>query len=174
MQQIIVYHGGITPQGVRNFEIACTLAIREGASEITVCLCSGGGDVNAGLGAYNFLRMLPIKVNTHCFGIIGSIAVTMFLAGETRTSAEAAMFSLHAASFVEGPLKGQVSPNTRGISLPFVTQLGWSTDLVDHYFATAEEKIFDVKKAIDIGIVRKIVDMKFPVGVKVVNVNPAG
>lgn len=42
----------------------CLDHLEKGVKSLSVCISSLGGDVNAGLGLYNFLRMLPIEVHT--------------------------------------------------------------------------------------------------------------
>jgi len=56
---------------------------------------STGGDVNAGIVLYNFLRALPVKVVMHNTGAIDSIATVVFLAGEERYAAKHSSFLLH-------------------------------------------------------------------------------
>lgn len=56
MSHYIFYHGSITPQGMRNLETLVSKVAGKIDQEIVVCLCSGGGDVNAGIGAYNFFE----------------------------------------------------------------------------------------------------------------------
>ena len=89
MNHFIYYHGPINIQGVRNLETLLTKVASHDAPDITLCICSGGGDVCAGIGAYNFIKMLPVPITTYAFGICGSIAATIFLAGQSRLSASA-------------------------------------------------------------------------------------
>ncbi|MBN9530575.1 MAG: ATP-dependent Clp protease proteolytic subunit [Alphaproteobacteria bacterium] len=156
MRKFIVYHGAVTPQGIRNLEVLCVSCMSNGAREITLLLCSEGGDVNAGLGAYNFLKILPIRINTHCFGIVGSIAATMFLAGERRTMSKAGVFSLHAASFSDGPLKGSIAPTTEVISIPFRIELDWNDEHINRYFGQKTDTFVQPDEAIKLKIVHEI------------------
>lgn len=162
MEQHLVYHGGITGQGVRNVETLLVSAMREGAERVVLHICSSGGDVNAGVGLYNFIRALPLPVDTHAFGQCASIAATIFLAGEQRTTVATSAFSLHAATFVEGPLKGQISPNTTLIFLPFKDRIGWDDELVVRYFTDAEEKQILPHQALELRIATGVRDLSFP------------
>jgi ATP-dependent protease ClpP protease subunit len=131
MARYIFYHGVVSGQGIRNLETLLLAAANDRIEEVTVCICiciyicSAGGEVDAGLGFYNFAGMLPIKVDTHCFGICGSIATTMYIAGHKRTTAKTSRFSLHASTYTNGPRKGEIAENTALMSEPFRTQLGW-------------------------------------------------
>jgi ATP-dependent protease ClpP protease subunit len=171
MATFLIYHGPVCAVGARNVETLCMAKTSVGASRLTLCLCSGGGDVIAGIGLFNFLKMLPITVNTHCFGICGSIAATIFLAGERRTTAPASMFSLHAATYSDGARKGQISENTKLIADPFETILGWQKDRLDACFGSAEETFLPPAKAKELGIVHEIEQHSFAACDDVVNVS---
>jgi hypothetical protein len=59
----LFFHGDVSAQAVRNVESLVLAAIGEGAKELTICIASNGGDVTAGIGLYNFLRMMPIAID---------------------------------------------------------------------------------------------------------------
>lgn len=160
--RFLIYQGPINAAGVRNAEILATEALREGVKRVVLFLCSGGGDVTSGIGLYNFLRALPLNVDTHGFGIIGSIAATIFLAGQRRTVTRTSMFTLHAASYVEGPKAGQVAENTALISLPFKEQLGWSSDELFAHFGSANETYLTAVEAVQLGIATELAELTLP------------
>lgn len=122
----LFYHGEVNEAGVRNLEALLAVALNESESEVTLCLASNGGNVNAGIGLYNFIEMLPLAVHTHAAGICDSIAATIMLAGTKRTAAPVSAFTIHAATYSEGPKKGEAAPNTDLISAPFRDKLNWS------------------------------------------------
>lgn len=130
----IHYHGQITHQGMRNLEILLLTAKEEGNNDVTICICSKGGDVSAGIGLYNYIQMLPITVHIHCTGLCESIAATILLAGVSRSSVPVASFMTHAAVFSDGPMKGQISNDTHLISQPFKDKLNWSNEDVEKRF----------------------------------------
>lgn len=162
MEQHLIYHGAFNPQGVRNVETLMLAAMRDGASRIVLHICSGGGDVTSGIGLYNFIRALPIPVDTHAFGACGSIAATIFLAGDNRSTVATSAFSLHAATYIEGPLKGQVSSNTTLIALPFKERLEWDDDLIQRYFGDAADKQILPDEAVALRIANSVQDLPLP------------
>jgi ATP-dependent protease ClpP protease subunit len=171
MKTYIYYHGAVNIQGIRNLETLLTdEACKEDPSEITLCLCSGGGDVCAGIGAYNFIRMLPVQISIHNFGICGSIAATMFLAGGRRTAASSSIFTLHAASYVNGPRAGQVSEDTQLICHPFSTVLGWEPNRIEEYFGSPLEQYISAQNAIGMSLVEEISDFRIAPHDKVIHV----
>jgi ATP-dependent protease ClpP protease subunit len=171
MRTFLIYHGQICAVGVRNVETLCIIKTSAGTADLTLCLCSDGGDVTAGIGLFNFLKMLPIAVNTHCFGICGSIAATILLAGKKRTTAPISRFTLHAATYSEGTRKGQISDSTSLIAKPFKTILGWQKDQLDRYFGSAEETFLSPAEAKDLGIVHAIEQHSFAAGDDITNVS---
>jgi len=88
----------VNTQSVRHLMDACMGAIsnRENpATELMIFISSRGGDTVSGFTAYNFLKSLPVKVNTHNLSNVESIANVMFMAGEERTTNKLSRFLLH-------------------------------------------------------------------------------
>lgn len=132
------YLGGVTEAGVRNVHTLIIEAHRAGEKDVTLCLASNGGSVNAGIAFYNFAKMAPLAVNTHAAGLCDSIAATMFLAGVKRTAAPLSRFVLHRATFSDGPNKGKRSPDTDLIAAPFKDVLGWSEADISSRFGVGD------------------------------------
>lgn len=63
--------------------------------EIYILMSTPGGNVNAGIVLYNFLRSLPVKIITHNMGQVDSIGNVIFLAGDERYMAPATSFLFH-------------------------------------------------------------------------------
>lgn len=160
MAHFIFYHGPVSYEGARNLEILLTQAVTHENPDITLCICSGGGNVGAGIGIYNFIKMQPVPITTYAFGICGSIAATMFLAGSRRLAAPASQFSLHAASYTEGPRQGEISEETNLISRPFSETLHWPSERVDQYFGAAIEQYLTPESAQEFGMVTEIADVR--------------
>ena len=100
--------------------------------------------------------MVPIKVNTHCFGICGSIAVNVYLAGKVRSSDPLSRFTLHASSYSSEAKEGQPADNNVLLSQPFETYLEWDQERLRNYFGSTEEKAFNPQYAVTLGIVHEI------------------
>ncbi len=151
----IFYHGKVSQIGAKNTEVLINSAYVQGEKEITICLSSEGGDVNSGIGLYNFIQMFPININTHASGICASIAVTIFMAGKKRTAQPLSIFSLHQASFSEGPQSGQRAPNTDLISLPFKTVANWTDEAIKERFGPSDFR-FTPEEGVDYRVVTEI------------------
>lgn len=69
-----------------------------GMKTLNLLLSTPGGSVHDGISLYNFLKGLPITVNTYNFGSVDSIGVVIFCAGNNRFSVPHARFLLHPVS----------------------------------------------------------------------------
>jgi len=70
----------------------------EGVERFIFLMSSPGGNVFAGLSAYNFLKGIPVEVITHNYGSVDSIAAILFCAGSKRFCVPHARFNLHGAT----------------------------------------------------------------------------
>ena len=69
--------------------------IDEGVSAINLLISSPGGNVYAGMMAYNFLKGSPVEVITHNINTFDSIAAVIYAAGNRRLSVPHGRFLLH-------------------------------------------------------------------------------
>jgi ATP-dependent protease ClpP protease subunit len=58
-------------------------------------LASSGGEIEAGINLYAYLRALPIKVETIGFGEVDAAAVLIYLGGKHRLAVEGCQFFFH-------------------------------------------------------------------------------
>jgi ATP-dependent protease ClpP protease subunit len=170
----LIYQGRVSSLGAYQVQTACTELIKHDIERLHFMICSGGGDVASGIGIFNFLKSIPIEVHTINFGICGSIAATIFLAGSRRVSVPASMFSMHAATFIEGPRKGQISENTVAISSPFKTEIGWDDEKIIRFFGTAVETFVAPEAAVELRIAHVVEPFVITKEAITIGVNPEG
>lgn len=72
--------------------------VSQGFQRIVLLISSPGGTVFHGLSMFNYLSGIPLEVETHNFGSVDSIGVTIFSAGKRRYSVPDARFMLHPVS----------------------------------------------------------------------------
>ena len=149
----ILFTGGVTPELAAQFHAVCAEVARAKVTQLSVYIASRGGDVTSGLAMYNALKLLPCKVRTVNLGQCGSIAATLYMAGAVRQAMPDSSFFLHAACYIEGPLKGMVSPTTNLILAPFRDTLCWDRERLDCYFTSPDEKYLTTAEAAAIGMV---------------------
>ena len=68
---------------------------RQKPDAIYCLFASSGGQVDAGITLYNFLRSLPVEIIMHNTGSIDSIANVIFLSADTRYASKHSSFLFH-------------------------------------------------------------------------------
>ncbi len=70
-----------------------------GATKLNLYISSPGGDIVSGFRLFDFLKSIPMEVNTIGFGLVASSAVTIFLAGVKRKCTRSSTFFLHEGNY---------------------------------------------------------------------------
>jgi ATP-dependent protease ClpP protease subunit len=110
----IYYQGDISTQSVNTIIGVVTQILANEKPDIIYFLFSShGGEVDAGVTLYNFLKSLSPTIIMHNIGTIDSIANVVFVAAEERYAAPHAVFLFHGVSM-------QFSG---GLSLPQMNEL---------------------------------------------------
>jgi ATP-dependent Clp protease, protease subunit len=78
--------------------------IKAGTKDVTILISSPGGDVTAGLLAYNYLHGMAGRINitTYNLGVVDSAANMIFCAGKYRYALPGSRFLLHSAFVTVG------------------------------------------------------------------------
>ena len=94
------YYDQVTESKTKAFMAACAQIIDQMKPDrIYFLFASSGGQVDAGIALYNFLRALPVKLAFHNIGAVDSIANVVFSAGEERFATAHATFLLHGVTW---------------------------------------------------------------------------
>ncbi len=72
--------------------------IAKDKKKIILLISTTGGSVFHGISLYNYLKGIPIEIETHNFGSVDSIGNIIFLAGTKRFSVPDARFLMHPVS----------------------------------------------------------------------------
>jgi len=94
----IKYYAPVTANTAIQLQQIVEQMLRQGLTSLHLLLSTPGGSVHDGISIYNFLKGLPIEVNTYNFGSVDSIGVVIFCAGKNRYSVPHARFLLHPVS----------------------------------------------------------------------------
>ena len=94
----IKFYAPVTANTAIQLQQTVEQLLRQGLSSLHLLLSTPGGSVHDGISIYNFLKGLPIEVNTYNFGSVDSIGVVIFCAGKNRYSVPHARFLLHPIS----------------------------------------------------------------------------
>lgn len=152
--------------------------VNQGATEINLMLSTPGGEVASGLAIYNFIRSLPITINTHNIGNVDSIGNAIFLAGKTRKACQHSTFMFHGVGFqapnvvfeekfLRERLDGILADQKRIGDI--ILQMTKITDRkVRELFREARTK--DANYALKCGIISEISDVSIPSGMPIITV----
>lgn len=152
----IMFTGSVNTGLAMQLQLVTTALVQAGTERLTIYLSSRGGDITAGMAIHNTLKMLDCHLRLVNVGQCGSIAATVFLAGDERIAMPASNFFLHAAYYVEGEKSGQISPNTPLIIAPYRHLPGWDQERLDRYFASTTETYLNAAEALELGIATAI------------------
>ena len=70
-------------------------AIDGGATRILLNISSNGGETVTAISMYNYLKSLPVQIDTCNIGNVASAAVLLYLAGKVRYCKENSKFLIH-------------------------------------------------------------------------------
>ena len=117
----IRFFAGIDPNTAKALMTMVEQKLKEGATRFVLLISSAGGNVYAGISAYNFMKGIPAQIETHNFGMASSVALVLYCAGDKRLSAPHATFLLHGvqANFPQGAglEEDQLTERLKGLQL---------------------------------------------------------
>lgn len=127
--RVITFNGPISAPASTNLRAVLCQLVNQGAQEITILFSSGGGSVDDGIALYTYIQSIPAKVTMHAIGIIGSIAIPVFLAAENRIASSNSRFFFHDFTWT---FPTQLAPRTviAEASIQLKNALEWTEDVL--------------------------------------------
>lgn len=141
--------------------------------EFTVLINSAGGQVVAGIDAYNMIRALPFKITMHNIGQVNSVANIIFLAANIRKATSISTFLFHSVGqdirekvrFEERRARELLESLRRdNHSLASIVAARSKLKVNEVTDLFREQHVKDSKWALDNGFIQKIEDPKIPKG----------
>ncbi|HRY31916.1 MAG TPA: ATP-dependent Clp protease proteolytic subunit [Bacteroidales bacterium] len=103
-ESFIRFFAPVLPNTADLFFRAIDNKVKEKVEKLNILISSPGGSVFHGLSLYNYLKGLPIEINTFNFGSVDSIGVIIFCAGKKRCTVPHSRFLIHGVKFnINGP-----------------------------------------------------------------------
>ncbi len=99
MERAIRFLAPVNNQTADQLFNAIDQLLAQGTTKIRLLLSTPGGSVFHGLSIHNYLRGLPIEVDTYNFGSVDSIGVVIFSSGTKRFTVPHSRFLLHGVKF---------------------------------------------------------------------------
>ena len=156
--------------------------IAKGKKKIVLLISTPGGTVFHGISIYNYLKGIPITVETHNFGSIDSIGNILYVAGEKRYSVPDARFLLHAVTsqFAQNSAleEKQLEERLKGLQIDVENmakiigkETSKSTDEI--LKAMSDRTTLTPDEAKKYGLVHEIKSELFPKGAELITINQA-
>ena len=95
MQTYIRFTASVNTQTAHQLQKLLENANHNKSELVHLIISSPGGSINEGIMLYNYIKALPITVNTYNIGQVDSIATALFCAGQRRYSTNFSRFQLH-------------------------------------------------------------------------------
>ena len=108
MERAIRFLATITDRTADQLFSAIDSLLAQGTSKIRLLLSTPGGSVFHGLSIHNYLKGLPVEVDTYNFGSVDSIGVVIYLAGSRRYTVPHSRFLIHGVKYTFN-FNGQLS-----------------------------------------------------------------
>ncbi len=106
MEAAIRFLSPVTSQTANLLFRAVDILVNKNCKKLHLLISSPGGSVFHGLSLYNYLKGIPIEVDTYNFGSVDSIGVVIYCAGLKRYTVPHSRFLIHG---VKMNINGQLS-----------------------------------------------------------------
>ena len=170
--------GDIDDQLVQRVFVNMATAINGGVKIANIIIQSNGGFVGSGISLYNYLKGVPITINTYNTGSISSIAVPVFLAGETRKACTTATFMIHKTHMSPGA--GTTGAQLHAIANSLLLDDSRSESILREHLSLPENKwaehasgaplTVSASEAKEWGFIDEIEDFVLPPGTQIYNI----
>lgn len=163
--------------------IIANIIAQEKPTTLYFLFSSQGGEVDAGIALYNFLKALPLKIIMHNIGSIDSIANVIFVAGDKRYANPHSTFLFHgvqqpinSATLLSLPqlneIRDRINKNHTTIAGIVCENSRMEEDEIKRLFSEGETK--DVTFALEKGIINEVKPAQIPGNALFISINING
>jgi ATP-dependent Clp protease protease subunit len=165
-QAIINFVGKVTLKKTNDLTSYIHKQMLSGVKDFVININSAGGDSDAGVSAYEYLKQLPISITTYNVGHVQSSAALIYCSGSKRYSLPHSFFMLHGSSttypesmsFIEIEALSKLSKIHRQSFIDIIsTCTNISLSQLEKYFSSADLQYFTAIEAKEIGLVNEAV-----------------
>jgi Clp protease len=174
----VVFYGHLNERSSHNLRMHLSNLVRQDTRRVTLLFASGGGTTDDAMALFTHLRSLPYELTTHAVGLVGGMAIPVFLAVDRahRIASKNASFLFHGYPSrrvqPNGPVAGEMReapPPVPGDALEWTKKvLRTDTYLTDADFERLklfdQSVLMDAGKATCAGIVSGICEPAIPDG----------
>jgi ATP-dependent Clp protease protease subunit len=171
----LTFFGGVHQAATVPLRIALCELANEGAEEVTILFASAGGSIDDGIALFTFLRSLPFKLTFHAVGLVGSMAVPLFLATPHRVASSNARFLFHEFHWTDPQAQRVTQSTIVERTLILDSAVNWTKDVLKSTTSFTDEQmkdmnmfqdpiLLDAQQALEHGIVQSVSEPKIPAG----------
>jgi ATP-dependent Clp protease, protease subunit len=169
-QAVINFVGKVTLKKTNELTSYIHKQMLEGIKDFIININSSGGDSDAGISAYEYLKQLPVSITTYNTGNVQSSATLIYCSGSKRYSLPNAFFMLHGSStkYAEGMSFKEITSLSKlgKIHLNAFVEIfkscsSVSTTQLEDYFSSADPLYFTTTEAQEMGLVQEITMPQF-------------
>lgn len=164
-QAVINFAGKVTLKKTNDLTSYIHKQMQEGVKDFILNINSSGGDSDAGISAYQYLKQLPISITTYNTGNVQSAAALIYCSGAKRYTLPHSFFMLHGSattytesiSYVDFAALSKLSKMHRQAFVDiFKTCTTASTSVLEHYFSSSDLQYFTAEEAKELGLAQEI------------------
>jgi ATP-dependent Clp protease protease subunit len=167
----LIFSGPISQENARELASSLSVCANERREEVHLLLNTFGGNLNAGIFLYNFMKGLPFKLVTHNTGTVASIGVAVYLAGDERLACSKSSFFTHGVTHTPPPGEGltakrlsELHDNVKADQEQINKIMGERTGLDEEELNKRSEvdKTTDPSTAVEEGIAHGVAEIDIP------------
>lgn len=179
-QAIINFVGKVTLKKTNDLTSYIHKQMLDGVNEFIININSSGGDSDAAISAYQYLKQLPVAITTYNAGYVQSSAVLLYCSGYKRYALPHSFFMLHGSStsYAEGMSLAEVEAllklgkiHLQAFVDIFSACSNVSMPQLEKYFSSADAKYLTVAEAEEMGLVQEIAAPQFIKTATLYNIN---
>jgi ATP-dependent Clp protease, protease subunit len=171
------FTGMIEPAGVGRIAGALNSAVNSGIATVHLSFSSNGGYVADGIYLHNHIRALPLHLIIYNTGSVGSIAVSVFLAGHERYCSQHAMFMIHPTTM--GSAEGMSARRLQSTLDAALADDDRTDNILRQYSAIPDDVLtarrfsevhISPREAVEFGLVQGVREFSLPQGQNIVQI----
>ena len=168
----IGFNSAVDKKSIDELLMLCGQAVRVGVPEVTICMSSTGGALDAAFYGYNLLEALPLKIITHNVGTVQSAALLIFVCGDERYAAPGTTFFFHDPAF-EAKAQRLTGPALNKKLRAIEEEIARSATILAEKINRSEQRIkgwqtaetlMDGATAVKAGVIKRVRPLSMPQG----------
>jgi ATP-dependent Clp protease, protease subunit len=126
----LTFFGSIRAPASTSLRTALCQMVNEDAKRVTILFASDGGSTDDGIALHAYLAALPLEITMHAVGVVGSMAIPVFLAAPKRLASKHARFFFHEYSWTHSQATVASQTTMTEQSMQLSDAVVWSQEVI--------------------------------------------